>query len=113
MTSPTYDLFLKAMRERKQVVGIYQGHPRALCPAILGYTGDDETALAFQVGGGGSRPLPTLGAWKCLKLAQIEGATLRDGAWRSGTDHGTAQTCVSIVDYDVNSQSPYRPRFKL
>lgn len=113
MTSATYELFVRAMRERKQVVCVYQGHPRVLCPAILGHSGGAEKVLAFQIGGASSRPLPHGGAWKCLKLAEAEGATLRDGEWRSGIEHGAAQTCVDIVDYDVNPASPYNPRFRL
>ena len=62
------------MRERRQVVCLYQGHPRVLCPAILGHTRNAETVLAFQIGGTGSKPLPRGGAWKCLKLAEVDGA---------------------------------------
>jgi hypothetical protein len=113
VTSATYDLFLRAMRERRQVVCLYQGHPRVLCPAILGHTRNAETVLAFQIGGTGSKPLPRGGAWKCLKLAEVDGATLRDGDWFSGDQHGAAQTCVESVDYDVNPHSPYSPRFEL
>lgn len=111
--SATYDLFLRAMCEKKQVVCVYQGHPRVLCPVILGHTRNAETVLAFQIGGTGSKPLPRAGAWKCMKVAEVHGATLQDGEWRSGNDHGTSQVCVDIVDYDVNPKSPYSPRFRL
>lgn len=113
MTSATYGLFVRAMRERKQVVCVYQGHPRILCPVILGHTRGAETVLAFQIGGTGSRPLPRGGAWKCMKVAEAQSATLQDGNWITGKDHGTSQTCVEIVDYDVNPDSPYSPRFRL
>jgi hypothetical protein len=35
---------------------------------------------------------------------------LRDGKWYSGAQHGERQTCVEVVDFDVNPNSPYRPR---
>jgi hypothetical protein len=35
---------------------------------------------------------------------------LRDGEWHSGARHGQQQTCIEVVDLDVNPDSPYRPR---
>jgi hypothetical protein len=113
VTSATYDLFLRAVRERKQVVCVYQGKPRILCPVILGHSKGAEKVLAFQIGGAASKPLPLGGAWKCMRVAEARGATLQDGKWAEGIEHGTAQTCVETVDYDVNPASPYSPRFRL
>jgi len=102
------------MREKKQVVCSYQGEPRPLCPAILGRTGLEEKALVFQFGGATSHgPVPLSGAWKCLRLAEVENPTLRDGGWHAGTDHSAPQSCMKMVEYDVNPQSPYNPAFRL
>jgi hypothetical protein len=68
--SATYRLLEKAMRELKPVVCMYQGHPRAICPIILGHSDGAEKALAFQFGGSGSKG-PVRGAWKCLALAEV------------------------------------------
>ena len=71
MPSATHALFLRAMREKRQVTCLYQGHPRELCPIILGRTGIEEKALVFQFGGSTSQgPIPAPGEWKCLKLAE-------------------------------------------
>ena len=51
MASATYALFLAAMREKRQVVCVYQGQRRELCPILLGRTGLEEKALCFQCGG--------------------------------------------------------------
>jgi hypothetical protein len=51
MASAVYDLFARAMQERKQILCLYQGLPREICPIILGHTKGAEVALVFQFGG--------------------------------------------------------------
>jgi len=83
MPSATYELFLAAMRGRRQIVCLYQGHRRELCPILLGRTGLEEKCLAYQFGGDTSAGrLPAAGEWKCLKLRDVRDAVLRDGPWR-------------------------------
>jgi hypothetical protein len=105
MPSPTYELFAEAMRERKQVLCSYDGHPRELCPIILGHTGGEEIALVYQFAGASKSRVPD---WKCMHLANARGVKLRDGPWRAGSSHRRAQSCVEIVDLDVNPDSPYK-----
>jgi hypothetical protein len=114
MPSETYNLFLRAMRERQQIVCTYQGYPREICPILLGRTGLEEKSLVFQFGGrtsSGSVAPP--GAWKCLKLKEVENAVLRVGPWHAGDQHSAAQSCMKMVEYDVNPDSPYDPVFGL
>jgi hypothetical protein len=72
-----------------------------------------EKALVFQFGGGSGSSLPPGGEWRCLSLAGVTVLELRDGPWHGGTEHIDAQTCVADVEYDVDPDSPYRPRFTL
>ena len=109
MSSRTYELFAEAMAARKPIVCMYQGHPRALCPIILGHTDGAEKALTWQFEGSGSQG-PVRGQWKCLSLAEITGPEMTDGPWRSGQRHRQAQSCVKDVDLDVNPDSPYDPK---
>ena len=113
MPSPTYRLFAQAMAERKQVLCRYDGHPRELCPIILGHSQGQEKALTFQFGGGSSKGLPPGGQWRCLFLAKVSDIQLRDGEWHSGDSHTQPQGCVEIVDLDVNPASPYSPTRRL
>ena len=113
MPSATYQLVLAAMRERKQVICLYGGRRREVCPAILGLTRNAEKALVFQFAGESSSTLPPGGEWRCLTLSGVTVLELRDGPWHAGRGHGTAQTCVAEVDYDVNPASPYNPRYRL
>jgi hypothetical protein len=98
------------MAERQQVLCLYRGYPRALCPAILGHTKRRERTLAYQFAGQSSSGLAASGEWKCFQVAEMRNVELRDGEWRSGAQHSARQTCVEVVDLDVNPHSPYEPR---
>jgi hypothetical protein len=110
VSSGNYDLFQQAMRTRKQIVCIYDGHPRELCPIILGHSQGQEKALTYQVGGKSKSGLPRAGEWRCLFLSKVNNAQLRDGPWLVGSSHTQPQGCVQIVDLDVNPSSPYHPK---
>ena len=69
--SPTYDLFARAIIERRQIVCVYEGHPRELCPIILGHSRGEEKALTFQFGGSSNSGLPPGGQWRCLWLTKF------------------------------------------
>lgn len=109
MPSPAYELFEEAMRCRKQILCVYDGYPRELCPIILGRTDGQEVALTYQFAGGGSKRLPPAGQWKCLYLSKVRDVQLRDGPWHAGDRHMQRQSCVELVDLDVNPDSPYDP----
>ena len=113
MTSSTYRLFAQAMADRKQIVCVYDGYPRELCPVVLGHAKGQEVALVYQFAGASKSGLPPGGQWKCLHLNKVSDAVLRDGRWHAGASHKRAQACVEIVDLDVNPSSPYKPRRRL
>lgn len=114
MPSATYELFRQAMAERKQIVCFYQGKRREICPVILGRTDGVEKALTYQFSGQSSRSLTNpANRWRCLTLSEVRAVELHDGPWHSGGGHSAAQTCVKIVDYDVNPESPYNPTGRL
>lgn len=112
--SETYRLFEQAMVERRQIVCMYNGRRRVVCPIILGHSQGEERALTYQLeGGSNSRKLPPEGDWKCLTLSNVSEAHLREGPWYSGDSHKQPSGCVQIVDLDVNSHSPYNPKRRL
>jgi hypothetical protein len=110
MSSRTYALFEQAMRGRKQIVCMYGGYPRELCPIILGHSHGQEKALTYQFGGRSRSGLPNGGEWRCLFLSKVSHVELRDGPWFAGSSHAQPQGCVEIVDLDVNPSSPYGPK---
>jgi hypothetical protein len=103
-------LFGQAMAGRKQIICMYGGHRRELCPIILGQSGGEEKALTYQFGGRSSSGLPPGGEWRCLWLSKVSNVQLQDGPWHSGSSHSQPQGCVEIVDLDVNPLSPYKPK---
>ena len=108
MPSQVYGLFARAIGQRKQIVCVYGGYRRELCPIILGHKkSGEEAALTFQFAGESSGKLPRGGQWRCLLLAGASDVQLRDGRWHSGSMHRQPQSCVDVVDLDVNPSSPY------
>jgi hypothetical protein len=100
MQSATYTLFRNAILGEQQVVCLYDGRARELCPHIIGTNKrGEEVVLAWQFGGESSGPLPQ---WRCLKLAGVKNAHAREGRWHEGGSHRTTQTCVSEIDLDIN-----------
>jgi hypothetical protein len=112
MPSRIYELFAASMAARRPVACMYQGHPRALCPIILGHTDGAEKALTWQFEGSGSKGA-VRGQWKCLFLADVGSAEMIEGPWLSGGEHRQSQSCVKDVDLDVNPDSPYEPKRRL
>jgi hypothetical protein len=110
MHSRTYQLFERAMRQRKQIVCSYDSHTREICSIILGHSRGQEKALTYQFAGQSRSGLAPGGAWRCLFLANVSNVRLRDGPWISGDSHDQPQGCVDEVDLDVNPDSPYRPK---
>jgi fatty-acyl-CoA synthase len=113
MPSVTYQLFERAMAERKQIICTYEGSHREICPYILGHRNNNEVSLTYQFAGTSSQGMQVKGEWKCLYLSKVESPTLRDGPWHGQSDHSQNQTCVPDVDLDVNPNSPYTPKRQL
>lgn len=113
MPSETYELFREAMTERRQIVCSYGGRRREICAVILGHSGGEEKALTFQFAGETSSSLPPDGEWRCLTLSKVSAVELRDGPWITGGSHSASQSCVDVVDFDVNPDSPYSPTGRL
>jgi len=100
MPSSTYIFFRNAILSAQQVVCFYDGRRRELCPHIIGTNKNgEEVVLVWQFAGESSGPLPQ---WRCLKLAGITKARMRDGRWHEGGSHRATQTCVSDIDLDIN-----------
>ena len=103
MPSANYRIIREAIQREQQIVCVYQGQPREVCPHIIGWTNGEERLLAWQFGGKtGSVPLPRGGAWKCLNVAAMHEVKARDGAWHAGSSHQKEQSCVQAIDLDIN-----------
>ncbi len=101
MPSATYNLFRRAILQRKQILCTYQAFYRETCPYTLGYRHGQEKALVFQFAGESSQRLPPAGEWRCFFLREVCDPVIRDGAWHGGGGHSRPQTCVDEIDVDV------------
>jgi ribonuclease VapC len=111
MPSATYKLFARAMRQRKQIVCSYDGRRVEICPHVLGHNNKgEEAALTFQFGGETSKGPLQKAQFKCVRLASVRDADLRDGEWYTVKRYAARQHCVASVDLDVNPNSSYRPK---
>jgi hypothetical protein len=100
MPSATYTIFRNAILAERQVVCIYDGRLRELCPHIIGTNKrGEEAVLAWQFTGESSGRLPQ---WRCLRLANVRDAHARNGRWYEGGSHKTTQKCVTEIDLDIN-----------
>jgi hypothetical protein len=107
--SATFDLFHRAILDQRQIVCVYDGYVREVCPYILGHKAGREAALVYQFGGTSSRGLPPGGDWRCFYLDAVSEATVRDGPWFGAAQHRTRQQCVDDVFVDVNLDVPDQP----
>lgn len=100
----TYEIISDAIRNKKQVIAIYQGHSRELCPHAIGTKNGRQQALFYQFGGHSSSGQIVPGSpknWKCLAINGLSNVTVRDGEWHTANNHSEAQTCVDWIDVEV------------
>ncbi len=103
MPSLTFELFRKAIDEKKQVVCLYHGLPREVCPHVIGYSmNGGEHVLVYQFAGRSSQGLPSGGEWRCLELAHVREAEIRFGDWHTGHKHTRPQKCVQRIVAQVS-----------
>lgn len=100
-----YDLLEQAILNKQQVIAIYKGYYREMCPHILGTKMGKAYCLFYQFGGQSSSGtiIPESEEnWRCIPVDGLENVSLREGDWHSGHRHTKRQTCVDEIDIDVN-----------
>lgn len=105
MSSANYATIRTAILNKQQVVAIYQGHVREMCPHVIGTKGGREQALFYQFGGTSSSGpiIPNSPKnWRCIPVDGLSNITARPGAWHSEDNHSQAQTCVDDIDVEVS-----------
>jgi hypothetical protein len=105
----TYDLIRQAITEKKQIIAVYDGLPREMCPHVLGTNKKGyPQCLFYQFAGESSRgifPLTDANAfqnWRCLDVGKLSDVQIREGEWYSISRHTRPQTCVAAIDIEVS-----------
>lgn len=103
--SPIFDMIWDAIVQKKQIVARYNGHPRVLCPHVLGYKNGNEQCLFYQCGGTSDSGLGAVGSsknWRCIPLDGLDEVSTRDGDWYTAYKMGSRpQNCVEQVVIEV------------
>src|SRR5438876_8757334 len=100
-----YALVRRAVQEKLIVTGWYDGHYREMCPHVLGTKRGREQALFYQFGGTSKSGLIKEGSpnnWRCVELAKLSKVSVSKGDWHMGPNHSRPQTCVDMIDVEVN-----------
>lgn len=102
MSLSTYEILCHAIRNKQQVYCDYDGHLRRMCPHVIGRKNFQIQVLSFQFAGSSSSGLLPDGEWRCMRVDRIRNAELRDGPWYTGERHSQPQTCVDLVEVEVD-----------
>ena len=105
LATDTYQAVRQAIEEKKQIVAVYNGHTREMCPHVIGTKNGREQALFYQFGGtSSSGPIipNSTDNWRCIPILGLDIIEVRDGKWHSYSYHTQKQRCVDIVEVEVD-----------
>ena len=100
-----YDLIREAILEHYQVLAMYGGHYREMCPHTLGTKRGRRHALLYQFGGTSSSGLGPPGSrnnWRCLDVNDLSEVRTQTGGWHTAPNHSRPQSCVDHIDVEVD-----------
>jgi hypothetical protein len=109
MADDTYALIRQAVLNKDQVIAVYGGLPRQLCPHALGTKKGVPHGIFYQFGGTSSHPLGPPGSplnWRCMMINELSEVRVIKGPWYSAPTDGNAMphhTCIDTIDVTVNS----------
>lgn len=100
----TYNLIKQAIIEKKCVTCSYNGYLRKMTPHVIGQKNGTQQALFYQYGGQSSSGLSSDPSknWRCIPVDKIDNLTLNDDTFQTAHNHSTAQTCVDIIDVEID-----------
>lgn len=117
-----YQIVRNAILNKQQIVAVYHGYPREMCPHVVGIkrgkpatmgkrgrpgrpaTDDEAHALLYQFAGGSQSGLQPAGSpanWRCVKISELQNVAARPGPWHTAPNHSRPQTCVDQIDVEV------------
>ena len=103
MTS-NYRIIREAIINKQQIIAVYHGYPREMCPHVIGTKHGRPQALFYQFGGSsksGLSPVGSLANWRCIPVDDLTNVSARNGQWHTASNHSRKQTCVDLVDVEV------------
>jgi hypothetical protein len=105
--SEVFVLICRAILERKQLVGRYDGLYREVNPHIVGHSAGNERVQVYQFAGETSEgPIKPGGDYKCWSVSKIEAPELRDGPFHGDEKHKCRQQCLKDIFLHVDLSVP-------
>jgi hypothetical protein len=101
VASNGFEIIRAAMERRQQIICVYHGLRREMCPHTLGWKKGREKVLGYQFAGESSKGLPPGGEWRCMFIDEISQIAAQDGEWHTRDDHLRPQTCVDDIALEV------------
>lgn len=98
-----YDLIRDAILARQQVVAVYHGFKREMCPHAIGAKNGRKKVLFYQFGGQSSSGIGRPGDpknWRCVFLEDLMDIETREGPWFTASNHSQKQTCIDFIDVE-------------
>jgi hypothetical protein len=83
-----------AIAHRRQLILMYGGFRREVCPHSLGWKNDHLSCFAYQFAGGSRKALPPGGQWRCLHLHSMSEVRTQEGEWHTGPIDPQSSSCV-------------------
>ena len=99
-----YELIKTAIKNRECVTGTYKGHVREMTPHVIGLKNGRKQALFYQYGGtssSGLSPNPVKN-WRCIPIDEITNLSTNKDDFQTANNHSSSQTCVDIIDAEVD-----------
>lgn len=97
-----FEIIRQAILSRRQIVAMYRGCRREMCPHLLGRKHGNPQALFYQFGGeSNSRPIQPDGRaanWRCMFIEELSDVSVRDGDWHTAPNHSQPSSCVDRDD---------------
>lgn len=100
--STNYGVIRSAIANRQQVMAIYDGLRRDMCPHVIGWKNGTEKALFFQFAGDSRTGLPPGGNWRACFVERLTILEVKDGLWHTGANHSRPQHNVDQIDLEVS-----------
>ena len=109
-----YKIVRLAVETRRPISGVYDKHPRLLCPHRLGRNEEGRLrALCYQFGGASRSGLKPSGSpenWRCIALDKLSGVELVEGAWQTAPNHSRPASCIAYADVDADDYPARTPQ---
>jgi len=100
-----YNIIKDAILNKRQIIAVYNGHLREMCPHVIGTKNGIQQCLFYQFGGQSSSGRIVPGSqsnWRCIPISGLSQVEVKNGLWHTATNHSRTQTCVDIVDVEVS-----------